>query len=111
MTDRTLSEQLRDRMNEPPPDKYTLQWWRQQFDEARQAQVGASIAANKAACEARDCWAELKKQRAENERLAKGLAEAEARVGQLIEQVSEMSDRQDKMADWLKKKVPAATSN
>lgn len=100
MTEQTLTEQLTER-RDLRPDKYTLAWWEKRFDEIKQGYVGANHNINTAVASARDCWAELKKQRQVNAELAAELKEAQAVIGEQATLLAETSERVDKMANWI----------
>lgn len=96
---RTLSEELRDRMD-LRPDQFTLAWWKQQFDELRQVLAGATHTINMAVANERDFWKELKTQRQVNERLRKELEETKAEVGKLQSELTGLRSRFERVADW-----------
>jgi chromosome segregation ATPase len=96
----TLTEQLQER-RDLKPDKFTLAWWDKRFDELKQGYVGANHNINNAVASARDCWAELKTQRDVNANLENELAESQARTGQLQSELTQLTERVEKMAGWI----------
>tara|TARA_R110002110_G_scaffold412840_1_gene639286 strand:+ start:4558 stop:4881 length:324 start_codon:yes stop_codon:yes gene_type:complete len=96
----TLTEQLQER-RDLKPDKFTLAWWDKRFDELKQGYAGANHNINNAAASARDCWAELKTQRDVNANLENELAESQARTGQLQSELTQLTERVEKMAGWI----------
>ena len=91
MTEKTLTEQLQER-RDLKPDKFTLAWWEKRFDELKLGYSGANHNINNAVASARDCWAELKKQREVNAVLAAEIKECQAVIGELTARMDKMSE-------------------
>ena len=105
MSNKTLGEEMQDRLNDPvKPDKYTLAWWNRRFDEVKHALRGALHNISTATASIKDCWAELKQQREAHRQLKIQLDDAYARIGELSAEVTSLSERIQRMADWAKQK-------
>ncbi|MCP4783370.1 MAG: hypothetical protein GY878_07450 [Fuerstiella sp.] len=100
MTEKTFTEQLQER-RDLKPDKFTLAWWDKRFDELKQGYAGANHNINNAVASVRDCWAELKNQRTVNADLKNELIESHARIGQLLGDLTQLTERVEKMAGWI----------
>jgi chromosome segregation ATPase len=100
--EKTLGEQLHDRMNDPnKPDQWTLAWWSRQFDELKQTLRGALHTMNQAVAGNRDCWDELKKQRLKLQYTREELERTNSRVGELQAELTEATERLGRIAEWV----------
>ena len=69
------------------PDRYTLAWWRQQFDEVKRGYAGANHGINRCNAEYVECWEAVKALRKRVDSLDAGLEAARAELGKLHETV------------------------
>ncbi len=81
---KTPGEEFHERAGSKP-DRWTLAWWKHQWEEVRRGYAGANHGINLCRAEYADCWKAVEELRARCDGLEKGMAESDAEIGRLRE--------------------------
>ncbi len=88
------------------PDKFTNAWWKKQFEEVLKGYRGATHGINRCLADFEDAWKAIEELREQCESLRQERDDANAEIGRLAEELKRVSDRQDKIAEYVKDNVP-----
>ena len=91
----SITDEFRERQ-ESKPDKYTLEWWRTQFQEVLQGYRGATHGINRCLSEYADQHETIQTMRKQIEDLERERDEANSRIG-------EMAERLERIAEFMTK--------
>ena len=89
------------------PDKYTIAWWKSQFEQVLKGYRGATHGINRCLAEYADCWDVVQKLQDRCDSLEQERDEANAAIGEMRERLQRMEQRLDRQAEWVQKHVPA----
>lgn len=98
----SMNDELRQRAAEKP-DQYTLAWWKEQWAEANKGYRGATHAINRAIAEIADATTRIDSVEAATDSVRQEQEWIKARIGEIQSSVLALTERVDRMAEFLNK--------